>query len=223
MNTISTRIFEIGDWVLRQRIPAGRGPFPVIVLLHGWTGDEYSMLAFASRLPENALLLSPRGLYTTPLSGYGWHPYEAKAWPWVDDFRPAALSLLEIMTPNYFPLADFSQLRIVGFSQGAALAFSFALFYPQKVQALAGLSGFLPEGYAAMVVGRPFKDKPIFMAHGTKDELVPIEKARHAVRVLEQAGARVHYCEHDVGHKLNRDCFHGLGGFLQNTSDEFLQ
>jgi len=57
---------QIEDWVIRRRIPAGAGPFPLFVLLHGWTGDENAMWIFASRLPAGAMLLAPRACMFRP-------------------------------------------------------------------------------------------------------------------------------------------------------------
>ena len=95
-----------------------KGPFPVILLLHGWTGDENAMWVFAPRLPTGAMILAPRGLYSSPLGGYGWHPYHSRIWPSIGDFRPALDRLLELLTPAAFPLADFNRLHLAGFSQG---------------------------------------------------------------------------------------------------------
>jgi phospholipase/carboxylesterase len=234
LNSDNTQTIEIGGWIIRQRIPEGTGSHPVILLLHGWTGDENSMSVFAPRLPEDALLLAPRGPHAAPLGGYSWHPHKAKAWPWVDDMRPAIDSLVEILNLNYFPLGDFTRLSLLGFSQGAALAYTFALLCPLKAPqlgctAVAGLSGFLPDGFAAHLgstnyatssqdtnrsLEKPLQGLPVFMAHGTRDELVPVEKARRSVALLEKAGAQVTYCEDDVGHKLSASCFRGLETFF---------
>ena len=56
----SIETLQIGDWHLKVRRPLGEGPFPVIGMLHGWTGDEDLMWVFARRLPPNALLIAPR-------------------------------------------------------------------------------------------------------------------------------------------------------------------
>lgn len=205
---------EYDGWRMRQRVPVGPGPHPLILMLHGWTGDENAMWVFASRLPEDALLIAPRGLYETPLGGYGWHPHNPKAWPWVDEFQPAMDALLELLVDRNLPAVDMSQLRFVGFSQGAALAFTFALYYPWRVRSLAGLSGFLPDGALALTRDQPLKGKSVFLAHGASDEIVPVGRAREAVKLLGQAGAKVTYCEDDVGHKLSLSCYQGLQAFF---------
>ncbi len=208
---------QIEDWVIRYRSPDGAGPHPVIWLFHGWTGDENSMWIFSSRLPEKYLLLAPRGLYPTPLGGYGWHAMpEGQVWPAVDDFRPAVGKLKSLMDnwPATAPAADFSRIRISGFSQGGALAYAFAILYPERVAALAGLASFLPDGAAPYLLENNFQEMPVFVSHGTKDNLVPIARAHEAVQLLDQAGAQVTFCKSDVGHKLSADCFKGIGVFF---------
>ena len=213
-------ILKIKNWTIRYRMPPGSGPHPVIWLLHGWTGDEDSMWIFASRLPDNFLLLAPRGLYPAPMGGYSWYTMkQGKVWPQVDDFRPVVEKLIYLMKewPNTAPAADFSRFRIAGFSQGGALAYSFAMIYPQRVISLAGLASFLPEHADKYLTGSPLKDMPIFISHGTKDHIVPIERAQTAVQQLQQAGARVNYCESETGHKLSASCFRGMEAFFEQT------
>jgi phospholipase/carboxylesterase len=210
--------FQIDQWLIRYRSPDGDGPHPVIWLLHGWTGDENSMWVFASRLPERYLLLAPRGLYSTPMGGYGWHSMTGeKVWPWVDDFRPAIDQLNVLMDhwPAAAPPADFSRFRIAGFSQGGALAYSYALLHPRRVLALAGLASFLPDGAAIYLQDRRLQGIPVYISHGIKDQLVPVARARQAVQLLDQAGALVSYCESEVGHKLSADCFKGMEIFFE--------
>jgi predicted esterase len=44
--------------------------------------------------------------------------------------------------------------------------------------------------------------------------MVPMAMARHAVQLLEGAGAKVTYCESAVGHKLSADCLKALESYL---------
>ena len=72
----------------------------------------------------------------------------------------------------------------------------------------------LPQGAEALARNKPLHDKNIFIAHGNQDKLVPVDKARRAVAILKSAGAKVTYCEDDVGHKLSTNCFLGLESFI---------
>ena len=63
---------------------------------------------FSQRLPSNAWMIAPRGLYPAPLGGYGWQPPNRGIWPDVDDLRPVVESLLEVLTEDKFPNIDFN-------------------------------------------------------------------------------------------------------------------
>ena len=212
----------LAEWVIRMRIPEGDGPFPVILLLHGWTGDENAMWIFASRLPKDTILISPRGLHYTPLGGYGWHPFIGNGLPNIDEFTQTIDALNELFDQRVDVFAGslkgpIGKFNIIGFSQGAALAYSYALLNPEKVERIAGLSGFLPDGAAQYPIDRPLQDVSIFIAHGTQDDIIPIARAREAVKALSNTGASVSFCEDDVGHKLSSACFRGLAQFFSRN------
>jgi phospholipase/carboxylesterase len=211
---MNAQLRQVDGWVIRERIPDNTGLHPLILLLHGWTGDENSMWVFADRLPQHAWLVAPRGLYAAALGGYGWQLSFERAWPDIDDFRPAMEAIWALLIAEHFPSADLSRVHIVGFSQGAALGYSLGLAYPWQVGVLAGLSGFTPEGIEALVSSHPLTGKTCFMAHGTQDQLVPVIRARQARQALLDAGAQVTYCEDEVGHKLSASCFRGLEKFI---------
>lgn len=215
MNLDSLRTRQVGDLVIRERVPEGEGPHPVMLLLHGWTGDENVMWVFTPRLDERYWIVAPRGLYAAGREGYGWQPHRQGSWPSSDDFRPAIEAVLGLLSKDNFPGADLGRVNAMGFSQGAALAYSLALLHPGRLNTLAGLSGFLPEDAEALAVGKPLAGKPVFIAHGTQDDQVPVERARQAVDVLESAGALVTYCEEEVGHKLSAPCFRGMEKFFE--------
>ena len=102
----------------------------------------------------------------------------------------------------------------MGFSQGAALAYSLTLTHPEKVDKLAGISGFFPELQNGALLDGALKGKKVFVAHGLRDEMVPVDKARQVVKTLKKSGAEVTYCEEDVGHKLSSGCFRGMDEFF---------
>lgn len=214
---------KLARWLIRLRLPDRGKSTSVLLLLHGWTGDEDSMSIFISRLPKDIIIISPRGLFDTPLGGFGWRPSGSEFWPDINAFSPAIEAFNELFEkgiqylPSHISLS-FDQIKIVGFSQGAALGYSYTLLNPFRVQSLAGLSGFLPGGIDEQIRDKPLREKPIFVAHGTRDDIVPVERARESVNKLRDAGALVTYCEDDVGHKLSSTCFQGLEKFFINQS-----
>jgi phospholipase/carboxylesterase len=220
-------IRQAGELIFKIRPPQGAGPHPVILLLHGWTGDENSMWVFTPRLPANAWMLAPRALHPAVQGGFSWYGSVTEGWPRVEDFQQAIATIIESLTSRYFPEIEFlvpnddvtmRPLQLVGFSQGAALSSSLALLNPRHVRAVAGLSGFLPEGFDERIAQLPLRGIPYLIAHGARDELVPVHRARKAIELLSRAGAQVDYCEDDVGHKLSATCFRSLEVFFQDLT-----
>jgi phospholipase/carboxylesterase len=217
---------EYKGWQLRVRVPEKKeGTLRVMFLIHGLMGDENVMWIFLPRLPKDVLIIAPRALYPVESGGYTWQKTVRTRLPGAEDLRPAANALLELMDElNQQPpelwrsgQADFHQVDLLGFSQGSALSYLFALLYPERVRKLGGLAGFMPRGVDALVQREPLAGKKAFVAHGTKDDIVPVVEAEEAVRLLEQAGGEVSFCLDDVGHKLSLDCFKGLGEFFRSA------
>jgi phospholipase/carboxylesterase len=212
---IDTKLLHLGEWVVRVRIPDGPGPHPVLLLLHGWLGNEDVTWIFAKRLPENYLLVAPRGIYpATRENQFSWIQNITQELSNLEHFKPAVESLIDLLAlrPGA-PNQNFDQVDIVGFSQGAALGYAFATYYPNRVRKIAGLAGFVPEGVESYVLEKPFTSKKFFVAHGSRDHIVPVTRIRQEIELLENAGAEIMYCEDDVGHKLSANCFRALEKF----------
>jgi predicted esterase len=80
------------------------------------------------------------------------------------------------------------------------------------------LAGFVPDGLEVHISERPLDGKPFFVAHGTRDETVTIERARDSMKTLEKCGAQVTVCEDNVGHKVSATCLRALKDFFADKS-----
>jgi phospholipase/carboxylesterase len=203
-------------WILRIRPAMTDKARRVLLLIHGWTGDENSMWVFARQLPDDYLVLAPRGPVSAP-SGYGWAALEGDKSPPIQAYLDISNRLMD-QTFAWLKAHKIdleTPIHLMGFSQGAAMCYSILTQRPGQIAKVAGLSGFLPGGTELLLPNGHLTGKEIFIAHGAKDETIAIKRAQDTVRVLEQAGAKVFYCEEDVGHKLGAACFSGLKDFLQ--------
>lgn len=205
-------IHEFHGWTFRFR-PSTAAPSRLLVMLHGWTGDENSMWVFARKLPVQVAVMAPRGPYVVPEDGYTWQENRAGTGglPVMDDFRASANALIGFIDDWSRDVeVNTAQIDLIGFSQGAAFCYALALLHPGRIRALAALSGFLPAGAEQLLAKGLLTGKPVFVTHGRQDDMIPVEQARKSVALLEGSGARVTYCESDGGHKVSKECFSGL-------------
>jgi len=189
-----------------------------MLLIHGLTGDENSMWVFARNLPTHYWLVAPRASYKAEPSGYSWREkFESSqdGRPTIDQLRTSAEALLRLVN-NYAVSVgiDARTFDVMGFSQGAAMCNVLAFLHPERIRKIGILAGFVPNGLEVLIPQRPLEGKPFFVTHGTKDEMVPVDKARASIELLEQAGANVTYCEDDVAHKVSVNCLRALKDFF---------
>jgi len=181
--TTDPQILTFKDWSFRMRMPAVK-PKRFLILLHGWKGDENSMLVFARNLATDIAILAPRGIFTVPEGGYSWREIRPGTWGLasLEDFRPAAEALVAFVDEWAATAGmDLDQFDLMGFSQGAAMTYTLALLYPQRIRQLAAISGFIPEGGQFLPVMPRLNGKQVFISHGRKDDVVPVEQSRKAV------------------------------------------
>jgi phospholipase/carboxylesterase len=95
------------------------------------------------------------------------------------------------------------RIVLAGFSQGCAMTLLAGLRYPERLAGLAGLSGYLPlmastasERHAANA------ETPIFIAHGSQDDVVAIERGRTARDALAALGYRIDWHDYPMAHSM---------------------
>jgi phospholipase/carboxylesterase len=214
----NTELISYGDWTLRVR--ASDSPNPrLLVLIHGWTGDENSMWVFTRALSPTYWMIAPRAPHPAEPSGFSWRPPQppVSGRPNLEAFHHAAGALINLVDDYAASVKlDASQFDLMGFSQGAAMVNVVGMYYPQRVRKMGVLAGFIPSGMEEIIARKPLAGKNIFVAHGTQDQLVPIDRARASIELLEQAGAQITYCEDDVAHKLSANCLRALETYLKD-------
>ncbi len=206
----------LGPWTYRMRLPQ-QPPGRLLLLLHGYTGDENSMWVFTRNLPGGYALLSPRAPYPAPERGYSWRQVAdpGGGFPSLDDLRPMADRLIAFVddwsASTSVPAGAFD---LMGFSQGGAMVCALSLLHPQRVRALAVLSGFLPAGSEALLASRPLAGRRAFISFGTRDDRIPVQDASRLPDQLQASGAKVTTCISDTAHKVGLECIKELESFF---------
>ncbi len=217
---IKTELIEFNDWALRARPSQSESP-RLLVLLHGWTGDENSMWVFTRGLSPDYWMMAPRAPHALRAEpgGFSWRPPQplTDGRPSLEMLLPAAEALINLID-EYSASVKLNALQfdLIGFSQGAALVNLIGMLYPHRIRKMGVLAGFVPSGLEELIAKKALAGKNIFVAHGTQDQLVPIDRARASIKLLEQAGAQVTYCEDEVGHKLSANCLRALEAYLKD-------
>ena len=212
----NTELISFNNWILRVR-PAHVEHPRLLVLIHGWTGDENSMWVFARGLSTDHWMVAPRAPYLAEPSGFSWRPHQPGTFgrPRFEVLRPAVDGLIRLIDEYSASVkVDALQFDLAGFSQGAAMVNLAGMLYPHRVRKMGVLAGFVPAGLDELIAQKPLDGKNIFVAHGTQDQLVPIDRARASIELLEQAGAQVTYCEDEVGHKVSANCLRAFEHYL---------
>jgi phospholipase/carboxylesterase len=214
MTSENTLPLTFEDWTLRLRPPQGK-PVALLLMLHGWTGDENSMWSFARNLPANWWILAPRAPYPAAQGGYSWRAPVTGGFPSLEQLQPSAAALMDLL--ERWGIAngmDTARVHVIGFSQGGALAVTMALTRPERLERVGVLAGFAPLQAEAFIPSAPLAGKRLFWAHGTQDQMVSMDFARRSVQTLEQCGGQVQFCEAEVGHKVSADCLRRLHTYL---------
>jgi phospholipase/carboxylesterase len=216
LNNNSTLV-TFDRWTLRVR-ESSDPHCRLLLMIHGLTGDESSMWVFGRNMPSRYWLVAPRAPHSVESGGYSWRPpFDSSEFgrPTLEQLRVGAEGLVRLVD-EYAASAgiDASTFDVVGFSQGGAMSNVLAFLYPQRIRKTGILAGFVPRGLEDLASQRPLEGKPFFVAHGTRDEMVRIDRARESIAILEDAGAKVTYCEDDVGHKVSATCLRALREFF---------
>jgi len=200
--------------------PTGDGPHPTILVLHGWGANALDLLGLAPHLGAGGyLVLAPQGPIEVPIGngavGYGWFPITMGAPPDPLAFARASDALERFLAAaqRRYPIAA-EKLVLLGFSQGGVMAYALALRQPKTFAALAALSSWFAPGIPAPAEAGRLAGLSALVQHGTRDELISIDRGRQSVERLRELGADVTYREYEMGHEISAASLRDLVAFL---------
>ena len=194
---------------------------PLLLLLHGYGSNEEDLFSFASDLPDTYFVVSARAPYDMQYGSYAWYAIDFDAgenkFSNVEQAkisRDAVAEFIDELKNNY-PI-DTENVTLIGFSQGTILSYAIALSYPEKVQKVVAMSGYLNQEMCTDdYLKNNLSQLKIFLSHGTVDQVVPVEWGRKAKPFLDNLGVATVYKEYaNIGHGVCPQNFHDFKEWL---------
>ena len=206
------------------RIETGRDPEAAIIWLHGLGADGHD---FEPIVPELALAKPVRFVFPhAPIRPVTINQ-GMRMRAWYDILQlgggpedEAGLRASQKLTEELIRDQGLPASRIVlaGFSQGGAIALLTALHYPERLAAVMALSTYLPLA-PKLAAGRSAanSDVPIFMAHGSYDDLIPMNRAQASRDALKALGYPVEWHDYPMPHSVCAPEIADISAFLSRV------
>lgn len=192
--------------------PAGEGPFPTLVALHGYGGDASEMLQLGLRVNAgDVLVVCPEGpLPAEGGQGRSWYrviPEVPRDW---DEIERVAATVYESIAEAVQQYAgDPDRVALVGFSAGGRLAYRIGLGHPERFAGVGALSTTLAQEIFDRLDAQTLGESEapsMLVQHGAYDSIAPVERGRTARRLLRELGIEAEYpMAHETGAGSERD------------------
>ena len=194
---------------------------PALILLHGYGSDENDLFSFAEEMPEELFIISAKAPYPMQPYGNAWYAihFDNENGKFSDDIqaiksRDTIATFIDQVIENY-PV-DASKINLLGFSQGSILSYAVALTYPEKIDNVIALSGYInKEIFGKDYLKNDLSQLSFYCSHGSADQVIPVDWARRTKPFLENLGVDFTYSEFPVGHGVAPQNFFELKEWLQ--------
>lgn len=172
---------------------------PTLLLLHGTGGDESDLLPLGKAILPGAALLSPRGKVLENGMPRFFRRFAEGVFD-QEDLSVHTRELAEFIdaASKHYGI-DRARLFAVGFSNGANVAASVLLRFPDKLAGAILIRAMVP-----FVPGQmpDLQAKPVLLLSGREDPIVQADQAEQLAAIFKSAGADVTLHWEKAGHGL---------------------
>lgn len=189
--------------------------YPLIILLHGFGASMYDLASLSPAIDhEGYMYACPNAPYNVDLGGgvgYSW----STGRPGMPDLAEPGPSTEERLEAFFLEVTKEAHTRpgnamLAGFSQGGGLTLRFGLMRPDAFAGLVVLSGAFRGDDSVREQLPPKRDVRIFIAHGTQDPMVTVQRGKDTIAFLESAGYAPEYHEYEMAHEISEDVIYDL-------------
>ena len=132
--------------------------------------------------------------------------------------QKSAASIVELIEKEASRGIAYDKIVLAGFSQGCAMVLHIGLRFPHKLAGIIALSGYLPLALSVNTEKHSANaNTPIFMAHGTYDPVVILDRAQASYAMLGKMGYQVDWNEYPMEHSVNHEELMDISRFLQEV------
>lgn len=178
----------------------------LLILLHGYGSNEEDLYSFASELPSDLLIISARALQNLGFGSFAWYTIHFNNTQGKFSDIPEAIKARDIIYKFIREIQEEYAISpektfLLGFSQGTILSYAVALNYPETIQKVIALSGYInPDLLPENLEKFDYTKLDFFISHGSVDQVIPVEWANKAPQFLNQLKIKNCYQEYPVGH-----------------------
>ena len=199
---------------------------PLLVLLHGVGGNETGFDSLLARLDPRLLALCVRAPFENSPGGYRWFDVSFNGRSVDIDAEEAEhsrVAVIQFINDAVMGFgADPRRVYLLGFSQGATLAYSIGLTAPARLRGIVGIGGrVLPEIAPQAAPTSALRHLTLLIQHGTQDPLMPIERARATRDLFVDLGMMLGYREYPAAHEMSAGMADDACEFLSTQLDRF--
>ena len=180
-----------------------------IILLHGFGANKYDLYSLKELFPQTRVISFEAPLDLSPIGYFG-----GRAW-FSLDFSPSGITYntdeaeeaLDTLKEEFeLRRKDFKNLIVCGFSQGSILAHGLLLRNPGLLDAAICLSGRYSEFVFENADIEHLKNFPLFISHGSHDEVIPLESGQQIIKYYKETEANLYSKVYQMAHEISPEC-----------------
>jgi len=202
-------------------IETGPNPGAAVIWLHGLGADghDFEPIVPELRLPTPVRFVFPHAPVRPVTINQG---MRMRAWYDIFQFGggpedEAGIRASQELVEQLVKQQTLPPHRVVlaGFSQGGAIVLQTALRYAERLAGVMALSTYLPlAGTLEKERSEANRDIPIFMAHGSLDDLIPIDRARKSRDFLKGMNYNTEWHDYPIPHSVCAEEIGDMSRFL---------
>jgi phospholipase/carboxylesterase len=206
-------------------IETGKDPTASIIWLHGLgaDGNDFAPIVPELRLPGATIrFVFPHAPVRPVTINAG---MRMRAWYDIADgaersedergVRASQASIETLIAREKERGTKAENLVLAGFSQGGAIALHTGLRHSERIAGIMALSTYVPVGEKLSAeASMANRDVPIFMAHGTYDPIIPLNRAEQSRGLLRSLGYPVEWREYRMPHSVCPEELADIGAWL---------